>query len=319
MTNLSNSLGCIWPWREENEQPVDMGKKLKGIIGRNMFLSAINSTFRNYFNSHLRYRRTIELIPVSEKTIVQWISMKRIFFVVSTGRTGTKWLADLLGRCANVLVEHEPVPLETFAHKVAVGNTLSAEKYIAKFRLKEIYLRVASKHPELNVYGEVNGALRRHIVPIRTYIPEVRMIHLVRDGKDVVRSIMSRGTYSGKHPVYHDFRPPKVDRFSERWEELSEFEKTCWVWQWENQYMRQHIDQCARFEDITSSYEFFEKQILEPLDLDLRENAWKTEAKRPQNVSSKYALGKWDQWTSEQKDQFAHICGEEMEHYGYEI
>jgi hypothetical protein len=282
-----------------------------------MFTSTIHRTFKIYFNSHLLYRKKIGLIPVSEQKIRQWFNTKRTFFIVSTGRTGTKWLVELLNLCTNALVEHEPVPMETIAHKAAMGSMTVADKYIKQFRLKEIYLRVAKKHPDLKIYGEVNGILRRHLVPILTYIPRVKMIHLVRNGKDVVRSIMSRGTYSGKHPVYHDFRPPIVDRFSERWERLSEFEKTCWVWQWENRFMRQHIDLRARIEDITSSYALFKKQILEPLDLHLEETVWKAQAQRPKNVSPKYTLGNYDHWTLEQKDQFVHICGKEMQHYGY--
>jgi hypothetical protein len=255
-----------------------------------MFTSTIHRTFKIYFNSHLLYRKKIGLIPVSEQKIRQWFNTKRTFFIVSTGRTGTKWLVELLNLCTNALVEHEPVPMETIAHKAAMGSMTVADKYIKQFRLKEIYLRVAKKHPDLKIYGE---------------------------GKDVVRSIMSRGTYSGKHPVYHDFRPPIVDRFSERWEGLSEFEKTCWIWQWENRFMRQHIDLRARIEDITSSYALFKKQILEPLDLHLEVTAWKAQAQRPKNVSPKYTLGNYDHWTLEQKDQFVHICGKEMQHYGY--
>jgi hypothetical protein len=284
-----------------------------------MLKSIIHYIHRNYFNAHLRYRKRIEFIPVSDEKVRQWFNTERIFFIVSTGRTGTKWLAELLNRHTEALVEHEPVPIEQLAHKAAIHNAVIAEKYVKKFRLKEIYLRVGKKHPDLTMYGEVNGALRRHIVPIAKHIPKVKIIHLVRDGKDVVRSVVSRGSFSGRHPVYHDFRPPKIDDYSERWERLSEFEKTCWIWQWENEYMRQHIDNCARFEDITSSYDFFKKQILEPLYLDLQENVWKIQAQRRQNVSSRYALGKWDEWTSEQKNQFAHICKKEMEHYGYKI
>jgi hypothetical protein len=284
-----------------------------------MFKSIIRDIHKKYFNSHLRYRKRIEFLPVSEQKIFQWLSTRQIFFVVSTGRTGTKWLAELLNQHTDALVEHEPVPTEQLAHKTALLNGVTSDNYIKKFRLKEIYIRVAKEHPDLKTYGEVNGALRRHIVPIRKYVPNVKLIHLVRDGRDVVRSVVSRGTFSGRHPVYYDFRPPIVDEYSKRWEVLPEFEKTCWIWQWENAYMRQHITHCARFEDITSSYDLFNKQILKPLDLDLRENVWKKEANRPQNVSLKYVLGKWDQWTSEQKEQFAHICGKEMEHYGYEI
>ena len=258
-------------------------------------------------------------MPISEKKIMHWMSKKRLFFIVSTGRTGTQWLAGLLCQCPDTFVEHEPVPVEQLAHKAAVCNEAISDKYIEKFRLKEIYSRVSKERPDIRIYGEVNGALRRHIVPIRKYIPSVKLIHLVRDGRDVVRSVVSRGTFSGAHPVYYDFRPPIVDEYSERWEKLSEFEKACWLWQWENRYMRQHINQRARIEDITSSYTLFKRQILEPLDLHLERAAWKAQTQRPKNVSPKYTLGSCDHWTLEQKDQFVHICGKEMQHYGYKV
>ena len=283
---------------------------ITAIIRRLAFLSS---------NPHCVYRKAIEFIPVPEKRILTWFSTKSTFFVVSTGRTGTKWIAEVLNLNKDALVEHEPIPVETWAYKAAVGNLIVAEKYIRKFRLKEIYLRVARQHPDLKIYGEVNGMLRRHIESILKHIPEVKLIHLVRDGRDVVRSIMSRRTYSGKHPVFYDFQPPKIDEYSGRWNDLSEFEKVCWIWQWENKYMREHIDLYARFEDIISSYALFRNQILEPLSLELEETVWQATVQRPKNVTKRYGLGKWEDWTIEQKEQFIHICGKEMQEYGYEI
>jgi hypothetical protein len=249
-----------------------------------------------------------------------WFASRKLFFIVSTGRTGTKWLSSLLSRCnGKCFVAHEPVPYEAMAYKEAVSDPASADRYIEKFRKKEIYLRIALSTKSIQYYGEVNSILRRHIEPLNKYLADARLLHLVRDGRDFVRSVVSRGTFSGKHPIFFDFRPPIIDEYSAKWFELTEFEKTCWLWQWENKFMRQHIDQTARFEDIVSSYELFEKQILEPLGLDLGETIWKTQVESPKNVSSKYNLGKWDDWTSEQKGQFYKICGKEMTHYGYEI
>lgn len=268
---------------------------------------------------HHVYRGAIELIPVPEQKISEWFSSKKIFFIVSTGRTGTKWLASVLNYSDKALVEHEPIPTESWAHKEAVRDLNAAARYIKEFRRKEIYLRVAGRRSSIETYGEVNGTLRRHIEPILEYIPGVVLLHLVRDGRDVVRSIVSRRTYSGNHPVYHDFQPPIVDEYSERWNELSEFEKVCWLWQWENRYMRQHIDQCARFEDILSSYTLFRKQILEPLGLEAEETIWQAAVQRPKNITREYTIGPWEDWTPEQREQFICICGEEMQEYGYII
>ncbi|GBE06030.1 hypothetical protein BMS3Abin10_01672 [bacterium BMS3Abin10] len=270
-------------------------------------------------NPHQAYRKGIEVIPVSEQKILRWFCTKHVFFIVSTGRTGTRWLAGLLNLSKDALVEHEPVPIETWAHKEAARDLNTAVQYVKEFRRKEIYLRVSGRRLLIKTYGEVNGILRRHIEPILKYIPGVVLLHLVRDGRDVIRSLISRGTYSGNHSVYYDFQPHIVDEYSDRWNKLSEFEKTCWLWQWENKYMRQHIDQRARFEDIISSYALFRKQILEPLGIELEKAVWQASVQRPKNVTKEYAIGSWDDWTVEQQKQFIRICSKEMQEYGYEI
>jgi hypothetical protein len=119
--------------------------------------------------------------------------------------------------------------------------------------------------------------------------------------------------------VYYDFQPPAVDEYTERWNELSEFEKICWLWQWENGYMRQHINQRARFEDIISSYTLFRNQILEPLGLALKESVWQVSIRQPENATKTYAISTWDDWMPAQQAQFIRICGQEMRAYGYEI
>ena len=90
-------------------------------------------------------------------------------------------------------------------------------------------------------------------------------------------------------------------------------------WQYENQYLRRHIAQRARFEDITSSYRLFCLQILEPLGIKLDETVWKAAVRCPENVTENDMVGTWDDWPRDQQHQFLRICGTEMKEYGYEI
>lgn len=266
---------------------------------------------------HETYRRLVQWVPVSRRRLDDWLARQHLFFVVSTGRTGTRWLATLLNEARDARVEHEPVPMETLAHRAAVEDPGTAAPYIRDFRRKELYLRVARAHPAH--YGEVNGILRRHVDALRDAIPGVQLLHLVRDGRDVVRSLVSRHTYGGKHPVYAGFHPPPVDDYARRWDELSELERACWVWRSENRYMRERIAGRARLEDIATSYVALREQVLDPLGLALDESAWDAAARAtPPNRTSRHDMPPWDDWTDRQKATFREICGEEMAHYGYD-
>jgi len=229
------------------------------------------------------------------------------------------WLARLLNRCDGAYVAHEPVVEETWAHRDAIEDPRCAVDYLRRFRIKEICLRVREEAPRCRVYGEVNGTLRRHIVALREVLPAATLIHVVRDGREVVRSLCNRGTYSGGHPVYGDFVPKPVDRVSRNWPRVSEFQRACWIWQHENSYMRAHVPHLARFEDIVSSYEAFADRILRPLDLSLPRGVWEGARGEPENRSETYAFPGWSEWSRAQREQFMTICGEEMRAYGYDV
>lgn len=264
---------------------------------------------------HHVYRSLIRAVPVPPQRIRDWLSERELFLVVSTGRTGTKWLSGLLARMADAVVEHEPVPRETWAHREATEHPDAAARYVERFRLKEIYLRARARDPL--VYGEVNGALRRHVDALREAVPTLRLVHLIRDGRDVVRSLVSRETWSSEHPVYGGFRPPPVDDLARSWDRRSPFERACWIWQWENAFIRERIPDCARLEDIVSSYAAFEEQVLTPLGLALDESTWREARNSVVNRTPRHGLPHWEDWPAERKATFQRICGDEMARYGY--
>lgn len=284
-----------------------------------MILDIIQRLSKLFRNPHHAYKRMVEIVPANSSALQEWYDSTNVFFIVSTGRTGTFWLSNLLNNCDKAYVVHEPVPLETYSHVEAIDNNNAAYNYIEKFRKKEIYMRVAKYGESIKWYGEVNGVLRRHIEPLVSFVPAVTLFHLVRNGMDVVSSIINRGTYNGFHPVYKDFKPPIVDHYSFEWENLTEFTKVCWLWQWENKYMREHIENRIRFEDMLTSYELFCEQILDPLDLRLNKSIWNDKIQKPLNITKNKQVNGWNGWTTEQKEQFIEICGQEMNEYKYKI
>ena len=71
-------------------------------------------------------------------------------------------------------------------------------------------------------YGEANVYLERVLNELQDVFPEAEFVHLYRDPKDVVRSLMNRDWYEvpedNKHPVMG----------VPFWSKMSQFEKVCW-------------------------------------------------------------------------------------------
>lgn len=130
---------------------------------------------------------------IHTQQIEQWATKTNLFFILALGRSGTTFLAKLLHQIPNTVVFHEPVQEDFKAYREAFNNPLAAKWYIHTFRKKEIYLRMRENH-HVKSYGEVNSALRRHVEALKRAFPQATFIHLVRDGRDVVRSMMSRRT-----------------------------------------------------------------------------------------------------------------------------
>lgn len=247
-----------------------------------------------------------------------WLNEKNIFFIVSTGRTATVWLSHLLDKVDSCHVCHEPIPPNaSIPHRDVCIRPESATGHI-KFRKKEIYYR-CRKEPDFSTYGEVNGGLRRHVKALSEQIPHARIVHVVRDGRDVVRSVVSRPVFTDNHPIYKEnFVLPTGEMSPDQFKKLSRFEKICWSWKVENKYMRENTNLRARFEDITTSYELFKAQILAPLGLELNKSIWEQSIGK-RNKTGRFTLGPWQDWSQEERDIFEGICGEEMAEYGYDM
>jgi len=253
---------------------------------------------------------------VDEDDLERWYREMNIFFILGIGRSGTKFLAYLLNMADNAVVYHEPFD-ESIPYQEAYQNPDAAEKYIRDFRMKEIYLRV-HKH-SVNTYGEVNSYLRRHCEAIKKLIPNVKLIHLVRDGRDVVRSMYSRMTMKPWTYTTRYIYPLPDDPWRDQWDRMSRFEKLCWYWATENKYLRKCINKFVRFEDIIRDYTYFKKNVLEYLNLDIPREIWEREVNRPKNITIAHKLPHWSEWSSELIEAFKRICGDEMKIYGYKL
>lgn len=253
----------------------------------------------------------------TKSEIEAWLDDVDLFFILAIGRSGSMFLAHLLNQVPEAVVCHEPVLADFAAYTKAFHNEKAAAQYLRNFRKQEIYLRVHDK--ALKTYGEVNTNLRRHCNALKQQFPDATIIHLVRDGRDVVRSMMSRRTFRPWDPVTALIYPREDAPWAEVWPQMNRFEKLCWYWMVENRYLRHAIDRAVQFEKVVSEYEYFASQLLTPLGLSIAEKNWRVAKQRPKNATRRYRIPHWSSWDDNKKQAFERICGEEMYRNGYEV
>lgn len=256
----------------------------------------------------------VYLFGIKNDEVNEFFRNKKNFFILSMGRSGTKWLSTLLDKNPKAIVFHEPFP-EAIPYQLAFKSAEAGYKYILEFRRKYIYLRI--RNLDATFYGEVNGYLRRHVKALKKTFPNATFIHLVRDGRDVVRSMYSRETMLPGAVGTRMIFPHKNDPYYGKWNTMSRFEKLCWYWTVENKYIRINIGKTVQFEKMLTNYKYFKKNVLEPLNLDISNTIWLEAKRQPKNISKTYKLPYWTKWTFKMRQTFEQICGEEMSACGY--
>jgi hypothetical protein len=256
-------------------------------------------------------------VGVTDQQVEQWIAGRKFFFILAIGRSGTTFLAHFLNLAPDAAVFHEPSKSDIDAYRRAFFSPEDAERYIASFRKKEMYLR--ARGSDCRVYGEVNSLLRRHCHALRHHFPKAGFLHMVRDGRDVIRTMMSTVALHPGDMWTWWLRPHETDPFYNQWDTMDRFAKLCWYWRVENQHLRTCIGNTVKFEDVRSDYECFEHRILRPFGLTLPRSTWEEQVAAPRNVTERYKLPHWREWDAHHTKTFATICGDEMEANGYRL
>lgn len=238
-----------------------------------------------------------------------------MFFVVTTGRSGSMTIARVLNQHPLVHCVHEPRPIliklaTEYCHHEITEDELRA--YL--FRPQVIFPHRVG----LKLYGESDHKLS-YLIPLLTEIgTSTRFIWLVRNGKDVVSSIMGRNWYcedEQRNPqnIWEKYRlrgDLSGDVAPGDWAAMSRFDKCCWYWSYTNRVIYQSLSQIDPNNWMMVRLEELEKQLgklqefLElpyyPLQLEVTNK-------------SAVPLHSAKDWSSEQKDAFQRQCGPEME------
>ena len=246
-------------------------------------------------------------------------------FVLSTGRSGTLLLNNLLQSAKNVFPIHQPSPELTRPSKLAYENiSTHAEIFREIFKsAREEYLLQAARRQK--VFIETNNRITFFAPIIKDVFPNSVFIHLVRHPGDFVRSGIRRKWYSGEHD--HDFGRiiPTSGEMKKLWQELSLIEKIGWLWNETNQFIenfkKKHSSDDILF--VRSEELFMNPRTTEKIFPFLRLEGFnnKTVAKmitKPRNPQRKGQFPKYEDWSDQDKKRLQRVTPL-AEKYGYEL
>ena len=241
---------------------------------------------------------------------------KRVF-VVSTARSGSKWLASIAEAATPCRAVHEftlnhrmdgdELVAEKRTHagftalqrdaRAAAGLILQARNYVDSLATQDFL--------ECNVY------LTHFLPQLRVAFPEAAIVELHRHPKDVVRSLLNREWYD----TPEDDRHPAAD--DPRWESASQLERACLYVVAGHELASRFAQQRVALERLSASPDAL-RELFASLGLAfyplLAEPIFATRI----NANTQAAVPEYEAWAPADQDAFARICGPLLAELGYE-
>lgn len=268
----------------------------------------------------MRIRKTLK----SSLAILNRINRNaRAVFFLSTGRTGTAFLAKLF-ESTGVLSVHEPVP-RLFQQRL--DAYLAGDHKSDRWRSALNTARadaINRAHRQGKLYVETSAFLSFFTPLLSEMMPNAKFIYVHRHPGEIVRSGMRRRWYDG-HPNDHTRLRPRVDsEYAKLWDVMSPFEKTCWYWAYYNDHCLSCVKQIERsrvlvvpFAEMTHGV-FGAQKILRFVGCDvLADDQVRRILARPENVQNDGEFSRHSEWDHEKKATLMRIAGFCMDQLGY--
>ncbi len=252
--------------------------------------------------------------------------------ILSTGRTGTKFLAKTL----QILLPQAAVFHEG-GEKSRLVNILSHAQLVGIIPEKlpfyawkmAILPGLRQAQEKKSIYIDANNHLYVFAIMNKDLYPSLKIIHIVRDPRDYIRSHINWSRSRLKSFIANYLTPfwqPSGflmgDMSLSNWRDLSRLEKYAWIWVFKNRYIQQ-LETVntpylrVRFEDLFHSNDpgsvlntmlsFIDVKIEGDLNLYFNKTI----------NASKVNIQSWPTWNAEICKKINIICGELMELYGY--
>ena len=252
--------------------------------------------------------------------------------VVSTGRTGTRFIASLLNQFCPGVEAHHTTPWSTLIN--VLGN-MHLARLLSEQALLRVWRNLKGRDfavSEQSLFVDSNNHLYVFAAYAHQLYAHAKIVHVIRDPRTYVRSHLNWARERPKSFVANYLLPfwqPNGYLLGEftfgQWLRLDRFERFCWIWDFKNRYLARLRDAdlpylLIRFEDLTENSH--RQQTMDTLGefigvslADISEPD--SLPSLPRNNTSSRAFPDWRHWSEKQCKQLHQICGQQMSLYGY--
>ena len=241
----------------------------------------------------------------------------RLVVVTGASRSGTTFLGGLLGRAVNATSRHEFLTSREFSYVSYYNPHHPSLRHDIGERLAGVS-RLAAKS---ELFVDVNSNLAFGLKALRQARPDVKVFHLVRDGRAVVSSNWVRKMYA---PYSKGIcLVPSTENELGAWDGYDRFQRLAWQWNHIVSHLRAEGVPIIRLERLLDDYDYLKAQLLDPAGIELPEREWDT-ARNEKANRTRFKIGDLFrgrpmklEWTAERLRQFDEICGANMRALGY--
>jgi len=239
-------------------------------------------------------------------------------FVLSTGRSGTKTIAENLSYFPGCVVQHEVNPKLLSEVSGYLKGTVTHSELVELLRETRSVDRIGGTY----LSGESNQRLSFCIDAINEAFLNSRYLWLIRDGREVVTSMHHRHWYDSNEDVIREKSLLKwantricADQVGEmsssEWSALGAFGRCCWYWSYTNRVIAESAGRLeiairqVRLEQLEQEWE----KICLWLGISVTQNM----RVKVMNQSSGGKPVPWQSWSRKQRDIFCRYAGSEMD------
>jgi len=255
--------------------------------------------------------------------------MPRVAVILSSGRTGTQFLARYFdANYPEVVARHEPSPsrlIRVLSNAAASGamDRAKLRPWLTRLRGR----RLATLPPETALYLESNGLLYGFAEVLPELWPEVSIVHVVRDPREQIRSALAHGNDRGLKrlagalvPWWHP-NPRGISGLEPATPESGLIGRYAVSWRVINQTIENARSVCPRllrlrFEELVDPEASGVRRLCEHLGLPFQTQGRIAPDQRF-NVSKRASVGDWRSWSAAECRAVDASCRELMQEYGY--
>lgn len=249
-------------------------------------------------------------------------------FVLSTGRTGTTFLASALKQLG-ADAHHEPGPrwLRNLSNARAAGaiSHETGSRLLGHARGENL--------SDERVYVEASCLIYGLAEELLESFSDAMLVHLVRDPRGYIKSAMDWGVHRPGGRIlnaipYRRLAPPQYDPTSlalrAQWFATSRFERIAWGWSAMNAATRRGCassDRCmtVRFEELVDDQHTGLQRIARAAGLNVSTNDIERLRLKPVNPAPRRRFPQWTDWSDTQLRILLERCGGEASKYGYTL